>query len=281
MTQPPMMPDQSSPAKTRRGDASAHLIQVARCPIVGECLSTANPTHPCAPVVLSQWKGHSVEERVTTWERFHQLPEPWVGHLGRARILFVASNPDRGGSPPADPQSAASKPHFVTSDWEDDQIIDRYENAFSDYMDDGARTTGASASTPYWVWVKRRATELLPGKAVDPGSDYALTEVVRCRSKTQREGHVWKAVSTCAGLYLRGTLELSEASVLVAVGEIAAETLAEYLQLDDTTGVQGTMIGKRPVLVTFLAHPASSLGPKTFKGLAEGDLKRLQVALAT
>ncbi len=96
-------------------------------PIVAVCLSAESPDHPCSTLALSQWVGRSVEERRAYWPRFHQLPEPWVGRLATAPILFVASNPGLGGSIPADPATTERKPHFVTDEWADEKIIHRYD----------------------------------------------------------------------------------------------------------------------------------------------------------
>src|SRR4051812_48672012 len=78
----------------RVAEATDHLVSVARCPIVADCLTGRTPDHPCAKLVLSQWPAEvSQEDRAEAWRRWHQLPEPWAGHLREARLLFVASNP--------------------------------------------------------------------------------------------------------------------------------------------------------------------------------------------
>lgn len=83
-------PGGSLEASTNRAD---HLLEVARCPILEQCLEAAQPSHPCAGVVLTQWSDVSPTERIATWRARHQLPEPWRGRINVAPILFVSSNP--------------------------------------------------------------------------------------------------------------------------------------------------------------------------------------------
>lgn len=141
--------------------------------------------------------------------------------MERARLLFVGSNPSIAGAIPQDPDHAADKPHLVTPQRSDDSIVERFENAFSHYMEDGTRALGESV-TSYWAWVKGRAVELLPPDSVDPGEAYAITEVVRCKSKKERgadgQALVAEARETCSTNYLERTLALSPARVVVGVG---------------------------------------------------------------
>jgi hypothetical protein len=74
----------------------AHFKQIARCPVMVKCLSSRDPSSPCASVVLWQWQrltNLAPDDRIRHWKDWHQLPEPWAGHLDQARILFVSSNP--------------------------------------------------------------------------------------------------------------------------------------------------------------------------------------------
>lgn len=210
------------------------------------------------------------------WLRFHQLPEPWVGRLERARILFVSSNPSIGGSVPEDPEAAPDRPHLVTRLRPDEAIVERQSNAFSHYMEDGTREIGAGV-THYWAAIKQRALELLP--AVIPGDDYAITEVVRCKSKD--EAGVPQARDFCSDLYLRRTLELSAARVIVGVGAQARRVLPRFVGVTETTGLQRGHVSGRDVAVVFLAHPAGFQGPKMFaSALSAEELAELRALVA-
>jgi hypothetical protein len=209
--------------------ANALMLEIARCPLVAECLERGNSAHACSTIVLDQWKGVGDTERRARWRTAHQLPEPWDGHLATARILFVSSNPSISGNVhsarPAEVEAAPPEEfRGFTADrhpsirklgqgprwtWEDDEIVDRYEAAFDVYIRDGIRginpdgsTTGA---TRFWIEVKARARELIPHRPVRLGIDYGLTEAVRCKSRG--EVGVKEGLATCSSRYLRRTLE--------------------------------------------------------------------------
>ncbi len=71
------------------GDNAIRLLasDIHRCEMLTAALD--NPWHPCRSVVIWQGLDRHVERYV---------PEPWVGHLGSAPILFISSNPSAGPS---------------------------------------------------------------------------------------------------------------------------------------------------------------------------------------
>src|SRR5256885_16253549 len=82
------------------------LTTIARCPVVKTCLTDPSPTHTCSQIVLYQWPEVPFEQRLERWRSEHHVPEPWVGHLETAPLLFLSSNPSlagrrKPGEPPA------------------------------------------------------------------------------------------------------------------------------------------------------------------------------------
>ena len=232
-----------------------HLLCVARCDIVAQVLDGRASSHPCSRVVLHQWAGVDDRIRVERWRELHQIPEPWVGHIERARVLFVSSNPSISG----EIDLGSGRAPGLTWNHADDEIVDRYENAFDKWITDGTRVAG-KRPTAYWREVKSRAQELLPGVAVQPGIDYALTEAVRCKSK--REDGVAEALSTCSKLYLDQTLRLSRASLVVFLGSKAERAAHEVLGIPKSFGsrpqsehVTDADVGGLRRTVGFLPHP--------------------------
>lgn len=268
----------------------AHFKKVARCQVMVDCLSGRDSSSPCASVVLSQWqhlKSLDPTDRVRHWRDWHQLPEPWVGHLEQARILFVSSNPSIGGEVPRNFRTASAPTGRVTARWKSDKIIRRFERAFDDYMDDGTRHRGDSRSVRYWVSVKRRAMELLPAGDLRPGVHYALTEVVRCKSRSEKG--VGKAVQECSPRYLKKTLELSPAVVIVSLGAHARRALVGMFEVEAAriegrapsgwigAGVTRINVAGADRLLAFLPHPNARGAPKSFaKNLKPHQLRRLQ-----
>lgn len=163
--------------------------------------------------------------------------------------------------------------------WEDTEIVDRYESAFDVYIVDGiaGRLADGTAAGPtrFWVEVRGRARELMPGRDVRPGRDYALTEAVRCKSRG--EHGVRDALATCSERYLGRTLEASGASVVVALGRIAADAMSMQFGLSSTTRLQeGVLIGGRERIVVFLPHP-NARARRTFEAnIGSAGLDRLR-----
>jgi len=273
----------------------AHFKEIARCPVMADCLNSRDPSSACASVVLSQWQhrtSQNSDARIENWKDWHQLPEPWVGHLDRAPILFVSSNPSISNPVPRNFRTASPPAGRVTARWKNDKIIRRFERAFDDYMDDGVRFRGEKGVVRYWASVKQRAIELLPKSDLEPGVDYALTEVVRC--KTLSEWGVGSAVQECAPRYLQTTLEQSPAVVIVSLGAHARRALVRMFDVDPATiggraptgweeaGVTSINVAGANRLLAFLPHPNARKPPKTFdKNLKPGQLRRLRNRLDT
>src|SRR5207249_1526269 len=89
----------------RLNERTELLTTIARCPIVEKCIADPSPAHNCGEIVLYQWPEVPFEQRLERWQSEHHAPEPWVGHLKTATLLFLSSNPSltsrRKPGPPA------------------------------------------------------------------------------------------------------------------------------------------------------------------------------------
>lgn len=263
------------------------LLEIASCPIVKSCLLERESVHRCAEIVRYQWAEVSIEERLAFWEREHQVPEPWVGHLEQAPILFLSSNPSLSGR--RRPGERARAPRrleqlglhrveehpslgrafeAVKWEWDDDQIDDCFSAAFDVFMtEDGTAEIRsdetAAAAVPYWQSAKALA-DLLLGRSARPGHDYALSEVVHCKSPN--EIGVGDAAHECVPRYLRRTLALSPARVLVVVGRHARQAIRREYHYPNAPQVSEPIeIEGRERRVVFVAGPAARRAkyPKT------------------
>lgn len=146
------------------------LHEIARCPVVDLCLRDRSAKHPCREIVLSQ-SSASLNE--------HQVPEPWSGHLEQAPILFLSSNP-----------SISLAEAYPGWSWPDELIQDYFANRFgggnTPWITQGTKSLQHdgtySGAVAFWAAVRQRAMELLERDVV-PGTDYALTEIVHCKSQ--------------------------------------------------------------------------------------------------
>ena len=290
-------------AKPLRARTRAHLLEVARCKLVEKCLKGPPANHPCATIVLEQWLGVDEKERRRSWRAAHQLPEPWDGHLERAPILFVSSNPSISGGPRVGrPRELEQNPPglffgFSAQEhpsirklgqgprwyWRGDEIVDRYEAAFDLYIADGIRgrlpDETTTSAVRFWSEVRGRARELILHRDVEPGVDYALTEVVRCKSLG--EHGVAEALQTCSQRYLKQTLEASGARVVVVLGRHAAKAMLDVMEISSDPRVQERVqIGRKERAVAFLPHP-NAREPRTFaKTVTRKQLAQLRALLA-
>ena len=276
---------------------------IARCPLVEKCITDPSSTHSCNEIVTHQWPGVPAEKRRKYWQTVHQLPEPWVGHLETAPLLFLSSNPNLASRrPPHLPPKKAPRleglgEHTVDQhpslgrglsapkwEWTDSEIVDRFVSAFHVFMSaDGTRPLLDSGlpgePIHYWEAIKRLADHLY-GRPTRPGLDYALTEVVRCKSP--HEIGVQAAVETCAARYLRPTLALSPAAVICVSGRVARQAIRrEYSYPDDRQVSEPMEIEGRKRLVVFVAAPASKGRTAYPKTVPDEMIGIVRTALAT
>jgi hypothetical protein len=133
--------------------------------------------------------------------------------------------------------------------------------------------------------VRHRASELLQHPA-DPSTDYAMTEVVHCKSKGERG--VAAAAMTCVDRHMDSILQLSQADLLVVLGKSARQLLTDLWTLGPTFGTQKgaqwrerdnirlVNVGGRPRVLVYLWHPTGSTAPKTFAGAYPEHLESLR-----
>lgn len=208
-------------------NSELHLArEIGNCCDVAQAL--ANTTHPCRKVVLTQ--GSDLINR--------QRPEPWFGNLAESKVLFVASNPSIND----DPGDLGEE--FPTFEWSPevaaeffvDRVTDRADSPVSfqhsheaDFLTkcrDGQYRSGMSnpkKPQPTWKNTHDRAIELL-GSAASPARNYAITEVVHCKSRMGQG--VLEAASFCAEKWMSRLLDVSPAKVVVLLGRHVRDSFA-------------------------------------------------------
>jgi hypothetical protein len=225
--------------------AAKLLMEIARCPIVQHCIRNPDTNHPCAQIVRSQ--------NAVTFDD-HQVPEPWTGHLASAPILFFGSNP-----------SISILEQYPRWSSPDDLIEDFFDNRFGggqkEWIKDGRFSLGQDGThskewVRFWAAVRQRAAELLvkPASDVRPGIDYAMSEVVHCKSR--KEIGVRDAFDTCVNRYLRRVVEESGAKVIVGLGNYAAAAITHTFNIPNGADVFGPVdAGGSERTFAFLPHP--------------------------
>jgi uracil-DNA glycosylase len=240
------------------------LLEIARCPNVLVCFENPEEQHPCSNIVSSQ--------RATGLGDF-QVPEPWNGLIGQAPLLFISSNP-----------SYNRKEDFPLWSWDDKSIEDYFHHRFWGgrrlWVKNGVqgllRNGTYSEPTPFWEAVKQRAIELFE-RSVQPGEDYALTEVVHCKSRRQKG--VDDALEECSQRYLRRVIEMSGARVICILGAIARGATKGLFDIPADVHLTSPIeVGDKQRIFVFLPHPnAKEYFPKTFSNNYSSDeLKRIR-----
>ena len=226
------------------------LLSINRCSHIQDARNSI--THPCSAIV-----------RLQPPDAF-QAPEPWRGHIESAPILFISSNPSIDG-----------EEAFPPCDWPDEEIVSYYHECF-DWEYAGAYRIGQSTynSVKFWTSVRARASEVLGRPAVQ-GTDFALTEVVHCKSKSERG--VAEALAKCAETWLDSVVEKSRASVLVILGEPAKRICSSLWGLSPQRKVHFSIsIGGSHRAVVFLPHPNAYTKRKLEYHTSETELLQLR-----
>jgi hypothetical protein len=236
-------------------------LEIAHCPVVTAVLR--GESSDCRDVI-------NFQKKRPTSERW--VPEPWSGHVERAPILFLSSNPS-AGDPEAPPIAGD-----VTASSDDETLLHLFDDAFDEGpwigIHEGTHLRAADGEVgdyiAYWGSCKARASELL-GRPARPGVDYALTEVVHCGSK--HEAGVWPASTECVPRYLTRVLGLSPAVVIAVVGSVARDVVRRMvpaLGANSHNAVPMEWAGRRRH-VLFLPHPNARGVPKGVVAYLGGD----------
>jgi len=194
------------------------LLAITQC---SEIPLARNSSHPCHKIVNCQ---KDLNE--------FQLPEPWTGDISSAPILFISSNP-----------SINEEEAYPTVSWNEDEVSDFFENRFEEnaYWTRDARYVLLKNRKEYnhdwvrfWASVRKRSEELL-GRSATPGRDYAMTEVVHCKSR--EEAGVTESISICSKKWIEPIMSHSNAKIVVLLGNRARDVCCNFWDIDPSLSV--------------------------------------------
>lgn len=176
------------------------LLRIARCDIFS---AGPNNASPCKAILALQ--NGPPQER--------QVPEPWRGRLD-SPLLFVSSNPSIDAEDDS-PRARVS----------DDVLLDYFSRGFPRTFPKIAVGNGRLKTVRFWAAIYRRAAELwcCDVEDVRPGIDFAITEVVHCKSRG--EAGVRAVLSTCKDMHWSQVIRASKARVIVVIGLTARNAL--------------------------------------------------------
>ena len=184
--------------------------------------------HPCGEIIRSQFglydcTYNNFQNDCYIFKCNFQIPEPWSGHIDKAFLLFLGPNPSFSADEHypgfGEICCSNSKQGEELPLFDEKQLIDFYDKRFEN-------NPKKNSWSKYWKKAEDIASWFY-GKKVIPGCDYALSEVVHCKSKGQ-EG-VEEALEECTTKYLERLLDISPAKVVVVLGAYTKYALEEYL----------------------------------------------------
>ena len=241
------------------------LSEIVHCPHARECRENLAAENPCRKIV---------DYQSSLGLGKFQVPEPWSGQIEQAPILFLSSNPSIG-----------SDEDYPTWDWSCSEVHDYFNYRFGGgrkrWIIDGTKSLlldgRYSGSTQFWASVRQRAIELLE-RNVSPGTDYALTEIVHCKSHA--EIGVEQSQEQCVKAYLLRILELARAKVIVVLGARARQVIQSQFNISTENSISDSIeIGNHERFFAFLPHP-NARSYRSFAKCLQGDeLEKLRAFL--
>jgi len=220
--------------------------------------------HVCHPIYVSQGCGSR--------NAFH-VPEPWNGDIEHAPILFVSINP---GFTPDELYPNLSDPYWIQPAltgvvFDNGKVEDFFENRFNNYYVRWNTSQGKShfsvrmtngtykdiPSQGYWNYVQSIADFILNHPAT-PGQDYALTEVVHCKSRST-DVISKKCYDECMKKHFQDILNVaSNIQYLVVIGSPTRSHVAKYLNHTNPAKYvwYDTLINGKMVKVIYADHNA-------------------------
>jgi hypothetical protein len=183
------------------------MWDIIKCKNIANCYSGCDNNCKCRKIIDSQ------SQKIIN---DFQVPEPWNGDIENAKILFISSNPS------IDPNELY--PLWDNPKWTKQEIEDFFINRFNDkwtknYLHPKLKDGNYRKNyVHFWAGIRTYAADILNtnGKNIIPGKDYAITELVHCKSKGE-EG-VEEALNECANKYFEKIIEISKAQYYVAIG---------------------------------------------------------------
>ena len=229
----------------QKSDMEKLFKDIACCENVCDYFNGKPKENPCGEIIRSQfglydctYNYNNFQNDCSNFKNYFQIPEPWSGHIDKAPLLFLGSNPSIdaieyyprfGEICCSNSKQGEELPLF-----DGKPLIDFYNERFEKNTEkkDWSKYWKGAEDIASWLYDKKNSNN---NGEVIPGCDYALSEVVHCKS-TDEEG-IKKALEECSGKYLERLLGISPAKVVVVLGKPAKDALGKYLIKQATVGL--------------------------------------------
>ena len=204
-------------------------------------------------------------QQCTSIEDF-QIPEPWNGDIENAPILFVGLNP---GFLDVELYPKLGNQYWTQANGVFDQakVEDFFEHRFNSshkYVQYPNKTKialggykGLKGRT-FWAYVKSIADKIMNGQST-PGVDFAITEIVHCKSKDISCIHS-KCYDICFNKHFDNILSIAQnLQYIVVLGRPTRYRISKYFGISSASKNQwyNATLNNKTIKIIFVDHNAA------------------------
>lgn len=191
-----------------------------------------DPNKDCNPLYASQSCNNAQD---------FQIPEPWNGDIINAPILFVGLNPGFTSDelyPKIGDPYWVQKPDTLDASKVEDFFENRFNGVYVEHSN-GQRFSIMTTSKQFrvlrgrtfWGYIKSIADKILNTSNSNPGVDFAITEIVHCKSKNIACIPA-KCYEECLNNHFDNILSIAQnLKYIVIIGQQARNRIAKHFSM--------------------------------------------------
>lgn len=196
-----------------------------------------------------------------------QIPEPWNGDIENVPILFVGLNP---GFLDVELYPKLGNPYWLQANggFDEAKVEDFFEHRFNSrhqYVKYPNRTKIAPEEykrlrgRTFWGYVKSIADKIL-NRESNPGVDFAITEIVHCKSKDISCIHS-KCYDKCFDQHFNNILSIAQnLQYIVVLGSPTRDRMSKYFGISPVVKYKwyyNVKLNDKTINIIFIDHNAA------------------------
>lgn len=196
-----------------------------------------------------------------------QIPEPWNGDIENAPILFVGLNP---GFLDVELYPKLGNPYWMQANggFDEAKVEDFFEHRFNSrhqYVQYPNRTKIAPEEykwlrgRTFWGYVKSIADKVL-NRVSNPGVDFAITEIVHCKSRDIRCIHS-KCYDKCFDQHFNNILSIAQKlQFMVVLGSATRKRISKHFGISPVEKYKwyyNVKLNDKTIKIIFVDHNAA------------------------
>ena len=195
-----------------------------------------------------------------------QIPEPWNGDIENAPILFVGLNP---GFLDVELYPKLGNPYWTLANGKFDpaKVEDFFEHRFNSsyqYVQYPNRTKIVPEGykvlrwRTFWAYVKSIADKILNTSNSNPGVDFAITEIVHCKSKDISCIHS-NCYNICFNHFVKILSIAQNLQYIVVLGRPTRDRISNYFGISSASKNQWYNVNhnNKTIKIIFVDHNAA------------------------